>query len=81
MKCFLPIGLLLMSLSALGQEGTPDASVETTIQPDGTGTIVIEAHGELPKIPALYRVSVEITAKITAKHIDYTAVTTVDVIQ
>ena len=51
---------------------TPDkASVTSSITPDGSGKIVVEAHGEFPKPPVFYSSEIVSTATVSAERIDY----------
>ena len=52
----------LMSLPCRAQEETDQASVSSTIGRDGTGTFIVEAHGQLPEPPVFYTASAKATA-------------------
>lgn len=87
----LPISLIgiislasLLSLSSNAQEnsGEPDqASVTTTIGSDGTGKLIVEAHGQLPKPPVFYTASSNATATVGSERIEQAIRLAVKVIQ
>ena len=50
---YICLGVLLHH-SVIAQEPNNATSVNTSIGSDGTGTIVVEAHGQLPKPPVFF---------------------------
>ncbi|MDB4358754.1 hypothetical protein N9Z18_00775 [Verrucomicrobiales bacterium] len=76
MKIHLLLILLLAAIPAVGQEKTTNqpgpnqASVSTTIGEDGSGRIIIDAKGEIPKPPVFYSSEVTNTATIRPGQID-----------
>jgi len=85
---FNPVGLLglvslasLMSLPCHAQEKPDPASVRSSIGSDGTGTFIVEAHGQLPKPPVFYTASANATAQVGPERIEQTVQLTIKVIQ
>ena len=76
------LGLIsLISLPCRAQEDSDQASVTSSIGDDGTGTIVVEAHGRLPEPPVFYTASANATAHIAADRIEQVIQLTIKVIQ
>ncbi|MCH7685518.1 MAG: hypothetical protein IH899_02350, partial [Planctomycetes bacterium] len=85
---FTPISLIglislasLMSLPCRAQKPADQASVSTSIGSDGTGSIIVEAHGQLPKPPVFYTAHAEATAQVGSERIEQVIQLTVKVIQ
>ena len=57
------------------------ASINSSIANDGTGRIIVEARGELPKAAVIYTAKSQATAKVIAQRIDQTVHLTIKVIQ
>ncbi|MCL4202475.1 MAG: hypothetical protein KJ000_08260 [Pirellulaceae bacterium] len=57
------------------------ASVSSSIGKDGTGTIIVAAHGKLPEPSVFYTASADTTAQVGPKHIDQVIQLTIKVIQ
>ena len=79
------IGFLCLStdprFSCVAQEATNQPSVSTSIGSDGTGRIVIEAHGELPKPQVFYTARAQATVEVGPKRIEQIIQLTIKVIQ
>lgn len=79
------IGLVgLAGLNALAQQkvATPGkAEVNTSIADDGTGKIIVEAHGVLPKPPVYYTAKANATAQVGSERVEQTIQLSVKVIQ
>ena len=56
--------ICVMSLACLAQEASERASINSSIGNDGTGTIIVEAHGKLPEPPVFYTASADATAQV-----------------
>ena len=85
---FAPMGLLglfslasLMSLPCHAQEKPDQASVSTSIGSDGTGTFIVEAHGQLPEPSVFYTASANATAQVGSERIEQLIELTIKVIQ
>ncbi|MFO0977902.1 MAG: hypothetical protein U0996_15970 [Planctomycetaceae bacterium] len=74
------LSLLSIMQNCSAQEPST-ASVNTSIGGDGTGTIVVEAHGQLPKPPVFFTASGNAMAQIGTEHIDQTIDLTLKVVQ
>lgn len=72
--------VVLLNQMAFAQEPNT-ASVNTSIGGDGTGTIVVEAHGQLPKPPVFFTAAANATAQIGTEFIDQTIDLTLKVVQ
>jgi hypothetical protein len=74
---------LLPLMSAIGgaQEPSNATSVNTSIGSDGTGTIVVEAHGQLPKPPVFFTATSNATAQVGAEFIEQTIDVAMKVVQ
>ncbi len=57
------------------------ANIHSSIGEDGTGTIVVEARGQLPKPPVFYKASAKTTAQVGSEQIDQTIELAVKIIQ
>jgi hypothetical protein len=76
------LGLIgLMILPARGQEPPEQASIHSSIAKDGTGTIVVEARGQLPKPPVFYTARANATAQVGSERIEQVIQLTIKVIQ
>ncbi|HYW81306.1 MAG TPA: hypothetical protein VE890_17110, partial [Thermoguttaceae bacterium] len=71
----------LRCLPCRAEEESDQASVSSSIGRDGTGTLIVEAHGQLPKQPVFYTASAKATAKVGSQHIEQTIQLTIKVIQ
>ncbi len=71
----------LMSLPCLAQEESEQASINSSIGNDGTGTIIVEAHGKLPEPPVFYTASANATAQVGSERIEQVIQLTIKVIQ
>ncbi len=85
---FTPIGLLglislasLMSIPGRAQEESDQAEVSTPVGSDGTGIIIVEARGQLPKPPVFYTASAKATAQVGSARIEQVIQLTIKVIQ
>ncbi len=63
------------------QEIPAQASVNTSISGDGTGTLIVEAHGRLPKPPVFYTANANATARVTAEYVEQEIRLTVKIVQ
>jgi hypothetical protein len=63
------------------QEQPEQASVSSSIGKDGTGTIIVEARGQLPEPSVFYTANADATAQVGPKHIDQVIQLTIKVIQ
>jgi hypothetical protein len=61
----------LTSLPCRAQEKSDQASIKSSIGDDGTGTIVVEARGRLPKPPVFFTARCNATAKVSTERIDH----------
>ena len=85
------LGLLghisLTSVPCSGQENSAQqaksgkANINTTLGGDGTGTIIVEARGQLPKAPVFYTASANANVEIGPDRIDQTIQLSLAVIQ
>ncbi len=76
------IGLtILLGLTCHAQQQPGQANINSSIGPDGTGTIVVEARGQLPKPPVFYTAKASATAEVGTKHIEQEIRLTIKVIQ
>ena len=73
--------LVLMPLPCLAQQASGHADVSTSIGSDGTGTIVVEAHGELPKPPVFYTATANANVHVGTQRIEQTIQLAVKIIQ
>jgi hypothetical protein len=67
--CLLTL-ITLMSAMTQGQEAPDGASINSSIGNDGTGTIIVEARGQLPKPPVFYTGSASASVQVGPKHIE-----------
>jgi hypothetical protein len=73
--------LVLFATTALAQP-TPDAaSINSSIAADGTGRIIVEAHGTLPTTPVIYSASANANITVGSDRIEQTMDVTIKVIQ
>ena len=74
---------LLTLMQTIGGAQEPDnaASVNTSIGSDGTGTIVVEAHGQLPKPPVFFTAVTKANVQIGREYVDQTIDATLKVVQ
>ena len=63
------------------QQNADQASVKTAISPDGSGSIVIEAHGKIPEPPVFYTASATANVNVTADFVEHSIRLAVKVIQ
>lgn len=71
----------LVASYSLAQDATNSANVSSSIADDGTGTIVVEARGQLPKPPVFFTAVANATAQVGSKNIEQTIVATMKVVQ
>jgi hypothetical protein len=85
MNTIVRIGLLifvsLVASNSLAQDATNSANVSSSIADDGTGTIVVEARGQLPKPPVFFTTVANATAQVGSNRIEQTIVATLKVVQ
>ena len=60
---------------------TNGASINSSIGNDGTGTIVVEARGQLPKPPVFYTASANATVQVGPEYIEQTIEVAIKVVQ
>ncbi len=81
------VACLLLSLAcwansvADAQEPAEQATINSSIGSDGTGTIVVEARGKLPEPPVFYTAKVNATAEFKPTRIDQSVALSVKIIQ
>ena len=76
------VGLIcLVGKLGWSQEVADQADVSTSIGSDGTGRIVIEAHGELPKPPVFYTANTQAAVQVGSERIEQIIQLTIEVIQ
>ncbi len=63
------------------QENSGQASVSSSIGSDGSGTIIVEAHGQLPKPPVFYTASAKAVVQVGSERIEQSIDLTIKVIQ
>ncbi len=63
------------------QEKSDQASISSSIGNDGSGTIIVEAHGQLPKPRVIYTASANATAQVGSDRIEQVIELTIKVIQ
>ena len=73
--------IALLNHSIIAQEPNNAASVNTSIGSDGTGTIVVEAHGQLPKPPVFFTATSNASAQVGAEFIEQTIEVAMKVVQ
>ena len=73
--------IALLNHSIEAQEPNNATSVNTSIGSDGTGTIVVEAHGQLPKPPVFFTATSNATAQVGAEFIEQTIDVAMKVVQ
>ena len=78
--CLLGFTCLVVPLCH-GQQAIDQAEVSTAIKSDGTGSIVIQAHGELPKPPVFFTASANADVRVGRNRIRQTIELTLQVIQ
>ena len=78
--CLLAL-ISLMSLSSRAQEPLDGASINSSIGNDGTGTIVVEARGQLPKPPVFYTASANATAQVGPEYVEQAIEVVIKVVQ
>ena len=78
--CLLTL-ISLMSLSCPAQEAPDGASINSSIGNDGTGTIIVEAHGQLPKPPVFYTASANATVQVGPEYLQQAIEVTIKVVQ
>lgn len=74
---------LLTLMQTIGGAQEPDntASVNTSIGSDGTGTIVVEAHGQLRKPPVFFTAVTNANVQIGPEYVEQTIEATLKVVQ
>jgi len=75
------VGLALTSLPGLAQEKSGQASISSSIGNDGTGTIIVEARGQLPEPPVFYTARANATAQVGSERIEHVIQLAIKVIQ
>ena len=65
----------------LAQENSEQARISSSIAGDGTGSIVVEARGQIPEPPLFYTVRVAAVAEVSNEHVEYSADVEAKVIQ
>lgn len=78
--CILAL-ISFMSLSTHGQEDPAGATINSSIGNDGTGTIIVEARGQLPKPPVFYTGSASATAHVGPEYIEQAIEVAIKVVQ
>ena len=88
LSIFTSLGLLgllsmpsLTGIPCLAQEKPDHASISSVIGEDGTGTIIVEAHGRLPSPPDFYTASVAAAVQVGSEYIEQVVQLTAKVIQ
>ena len=71
----------MMSVPCYAQEEDDQASISSSIGKDGTGTIIVEAHGQLPEPSVFYTASANATAQVGPERIEQVIQLTIKVIQ
>jgi len=81
--CVLELACLtgMTSQSGYAQEMPDRTSVNSSIENDGTGTIIVEAHGQLPKKPVFFTASSVATVQVSPERVDQNVQLTIKVIQ
>ncbi len=77
----IPILLLSFFSTLFAQDDPGKATVGASIGGDGTGKIIVEAHGEIPKPPVFYASSIEASVTVSPKQVDTTATANVKLLQ
>jgi hypothetical protein len=78
------VGLVLTTLTSLpglAQEKSGQASISSSIGNDGTGTIIVEARGQLPEPPVFYTARANATAQVGSERIEQVIQLAIKVIQ
>lgn len=70
-----------LALSCNAQDETEQASISSSIGSDGTGKIVVEARGTIPKPAVLHRCSAKAKASVGAQRVEQTVELVANVIQ
>lgn len=74
--------LISLTVSAtIAQEITNSASVNSSIGDDGTGTIIVEARGNLPKPPVFFTAVANAAVEVGPNHIEQTIFANLKVVQ
>ena len=73
--------LALCTLPSFAQEKPGKASVNTSIAGDGTGKIIVEAHGIIPKPAVFYTANAKATAQVGSDRIEQSIQLSIKVIQ
>jgi hypothetical protein len=73
--------VVLLNHSMIAQEPSNAARVNTSIGSDGTGTIVVEAHGQLPKPPVFFTATSNASAQLGMEFIEQTIDVVLKVVQ
>ncbi len=71
----------LATVPCHAQEKSAQAGVSTSIGSDGTGTIIVEAHGQLPKPPVFYTATAQAMAQVGPESIEQVIEVVINVIQ
>ena len=71
----------LMSLPCHAQEVTGEASVSSSFGDDSARTIIVQAHGPLPKPPVFYSARATSTVLVESEHIEQVILLDIKVIQ
>ncbi len=72
---------LLIAFPAFAQNKSKQAKVNTSISNDGTGSIIVEAHGILPKPTVFYTATANATAQVGSERIGQNVQLNIKVIQ
>lgn len=75
------LSLLSIIEGSHAQEPGNAASVNTTLGGDGTGTIIVEAHGQLPKPPVFFTATSNSTVQVGPESIEQTIDIALKVVQ
>jgi len=78
--CLLAL-ISLMSHSSHAQDEPDGATINSSIGNDGTGTIVVEARGQLPKPPVFYTASASATAQVGPEFIEQAIDVAIKIVQ
>ncbi|EMI21392.1 putative membrane protein [Rhodopirellula maiorica SM1] len=71
----------MLMLPCLAQDDSRQASINSSIGADGTGTIVVEARGHLPILPPFYTATADAVVQIETDHVEQEVQLAIKVIQ
>lgn len=80
LRLWVTILLSILATNALAQDNS-SANLNSSIADDGTGTIVVEARGQLPKPPLFFTAVVNATAQVGPQQIEQTVFASLKVVQ